>query len=379
MNYDTFKEKVEDNKYATRKDNVDLFNQLTINEYRSYWIRFMKREILRDRSSDIGNTHYMLEQFFGKEKGRDFCSELFKNMKLNFTPINFGILLNINHLTLEEKIDLIQQNNEKITVRHWQYFFNYLSYEGSKLLPEISKSYNFKKFSELKSFNNAFFNVFDKIDFQPYDERKNKAEKEHISRINMQARLFIELANLGLDPSAKVKRLPYYENSSSGIEYIIQKKQLQLLNKILYLNVKQDNPFLLKNEAAMFAYRLGDKGINRDTMFKLLSLTKPEYLMENFNKKKKNIEIILEKISYASSYHEKNIKLLFNMLSMEDPIKDATKINIRLEFFEKFKNYEILNIKQKEIIESIIAKDQKFLIEQILKSNPVRKENKARL
>lgn len=380
MNYDIFKENVESKIYEARKDNIDFFIQLTKEENLSYWVRFMKREILKDKSSDDGNIIYTLENFFGKKKGQQFYTELLNEIKGNITPLNFGIMMNRDFISIEEKIKVMKDHHKKITVRHWQYFFSHLSYSGSKILPEINKNYNFKNYSKIKSFNKAFINVFNKIDYQPYEERKNKEEKEHISRINMQARLFIELAQMGLDPAEKVERRMYYEDKLSGIEYIIHKKQVQLLNKILYLNAKEKNKFILKDEAALFAFRFSDKGINRDTMYKLLTQTNPEYLLNDFKHNKKNIEVILENILYSDSYHEKNIKLLFTMLSkLAKEFDTLDKRNIRLEFFEKFKASKLLKDEQKEIIDSIIAIDQKFVIQQSFEIKPLQKESKIRL
>lgn len=382
MNYDTFKEKVESKMYEARKDNVDLFIQLTEVEYLPYWLRLLKREILKDRSLDNDNIIYMIENFFGKKKGQIFFNQILNEIKENITPLNFGITMNRDFFSIEEKIKIMKDHREEITIRHWQYFFGHLSYHGSKMLPEIKKHYNFENYNKMKSLNEAFISVLNKIDYQPYEDRKNKKEKEHILRINMQARLFIELAQLGLDPAAKIKKEIFYEDKLSSIGYIIHKRQVQLLNKILYLNAKEENQLVLKDEAASFAFRFANKGINRDTMYKLLTQTNPEYLLndfKDFKHDKKNIEVILENILYSDSYHEKNIKLLFKMLSVSNSFDTLDKRNIRLNFFEKFKDSKWLNNEQKEIIESIIAIDQKFVIQQSLEIKPIQKENKIRL
>lgn len=379
MNYDNFKEKVESKMYEARRDNIDLFIELTKEEYFPYWVRFLKREMLKDRSLNNDNFIYTIDKFFGKKKGKIVFIQLLNEIKENITPLNFGIMMNRDFFSMEEKITVIKNHRDEISLRHWQYFFSHLSYHGSKMLPEIKKHYNFEKYNKMKSLNEAFISVLNKIDYQPYEDRKNKQEKEHISRINMQARLFIELSQMGLDPAAKIKREIFYEDKLSSLEYIIHKRQVQLLNKILYLNAKEDNQLVLKDEAASFALRFAGKGINRDTMYKLLTQTNPEYLLNDFKHDKKNIEVILENILYSDSYHEKNIKLLFKMLSVSTSFDTLNKRNIRLNFFEKFKDSKWLNNEQKEIIESIIAIDQKFVIQKSLEIKSIQKENKIRL
>lgn len=383
MDYTFFKDAIKQYENQSKAENKDIFAELIQNKYENYWVRYLKKDLLNDRGSYSGNTLYSIEKFFGKKAGIKMFDNLLENIKNECSPINFSIALNSDFLSYQEKINHININREKLTMRHWQYFFNYLSYNGSKLLKEIGKNYHFEKYNKLNSFNKAFFNVIKKIDFQPYEEREKPEEKEHISRINMQGKLFIELSELGLDPTAKVKKIILIEKKVSSIEYLIYKKQNQLLSKIMNLNIKRDNPFYLRNEAAVFAWRSSGKGINKHTMLVLLKQTKPEYLLEDFsiNPDIKNIEMILRNILYSGDYHKKNIEFLVDMLSLDDlrdNISQSGKSS-RTDYLEKMKDFDWLNDSQREKIESIIAKDEKYLLEKTLSSFFNKKENKIRI
>ena len=368
MLYTDFESKVLELKYNERKHSEEQFTELD-NVSKSLWKKFIRHYLFHNNS--LRETQYVINKFFDKQEAKELINEVANEIKSNpADKLNLNILLNNDLINYEEKRDLINNNN--FNMRQWRTFFYNLSYNGSKMLPDINKKHNFKLYQNDKYFNNAFFSIYNKFRFVSEEDKINEKELDYIALNRIITTVYFDLIKLGLNPTTKLVADKYSDKKLSPIEEIMKDKKISLIKKLLSTNEKSKQKFYLRDEAASFVYFQRNAGINKDILHKLIINTKNPYLSKrNEYTGLYNTQMIIQGIIYSGSYHEKNIELLLNTLSPEE-IKESLsedKSNIKKSLLNYIKDDIISSEKCKNKINLVIALKEKELIQKAMEDN----------